>query len=187
MYPKNYRIRKLPFIMIGLILTILMSAATASAAPKEHGAKTSPPPISDSVTRYFPGTTTGSATSGTDSSGNMQSMGSDFDPNHQYLATGNVTIGSPGNGNIHYSGSTYASVIVDSISISLTVQRWTGSSWVDVAYSPFWVRFDSPFIGEGTDTVQPRGYYYRVIGYHSVAHNGVTENGTTVGSYYLVN
>lgn len=62
------------------------------------------------------------------------------------------------------------------------LQRWNGSNWVDLGS---WFSEDyNTYRVDGLKNLQvARGYYYRVMGEHSLTHNGVTEPDTPALSY----
>ncbi|MDI6710677.1 MAG: DUF6147 family protein [Bacillota bacterium] len=91
----------------------------------------------------------------------------------QYLACGISTLDFSGNTALCY-GRTEAQQVVDYIAVTVTLQRWNGSSWVNVASYPFSKSNTSVVEGYKGVTVT-RGYQYRVKSFHKVTHDRVTE------------
>ena len=91
----------------------------------------------------------------------------------QYLAFGSSSLDFSGTTALCY-GCTEAKQVVDYIAVTITLQRWNGSRWENVASWPF-SKYNT-FSVEGYKGISvARGYYYRVQGFHKVTHNGVTE------------
>lgn len=91
----------------------------------------------------------------------------------QYLAYGSSALDFSGNTALCY-GCTEAKQVVDYVAVTITLQRWNGSRWENVASFPF--SKSNAFSVEGYKGVTvTRRYYYRVKGFHKVTHNGVTE------------
>lgn len=147
---QNWKINRILVITFLCILLLPIPALVQASTETilEKGAKTPPPPQE------------------------MTIQGS-FNPNHKYLEDGYNTITNKGNGRVELWGKTTASQHVHTIGVRFYLERWTGSSWVNV---------DSR-IGSYTDnnyktveayeskSVEP-GYYYRVRTVHWV-HEGV--------------
>ncbi len=94
-----------PFLV--LILTLLMPALFAQAAPESGPAKTASPPVEQSPLTVF-------------------------DPDFIYLENGHAYISSDGDTKVKVAGESTATVHTDKIGVQVTLQRWTGSTWVDV-------------------------------------------------------
>jgi hypothetical protein len=125
--------------------------SAAAAASTETGAKTSPPPIE------------------------MQPQ-SVFNPNHLYLLNGTNSITAQ-TGKVVVSAATMANQVVDSIGITFYVQKWNGSSWVDVGSSyTMGGNQQSTYANDCTQYVEA-GYYYRARTIHWVIENGKYEEG----------
>lgn len=100
----------------------------------------------------------------------------------QYLKDWGCDITSAGGGYINVTGFTQAYQNVDYIMLSLYLQRWDGSKWVDLNG---WT-FDNHNAAkaEGKKALKvAKGYYYRVRATHSLTHGGVTEPQTPAKSY----
>ncbi|MGB9904902.1 MAG: DUF6147 family protein [Desulfotomaculales bacterium] len=102
-----------------------------------------------------------------------------------YLRDGYCWISSPEAGKVTIYGKTSASQAVERILLRLTLQKWNGSAWGDLAswqFEDFYVSSVS-----GSKTVQvSSGYYYRVKGFHQVMENGTSESANSFSGYILV-
>lgn len=87
--------------------------------------------------------------------------------------TGGLTV--KGFRTVNIAGSTNAHQVVDKINLSLLLQRLVGNSWVTVnTYGPISKYNTYTISGSATFSISG-GYYYRVVGSHSVIENGTTE------------
>lgn len=97
-----------------------------------------------------------------------------------YLSRGNATITNPGIGYVGAGASTYATMIVPSISVSACLQVYTNSKWTTVAtFSAS--STNSAYAGVDKLYSVSRGYYYRVYSVHTAY--GETNFGATSGIY----
>lgn len=151
-----------------LVLSIILLWITAlpiqgeAASPIEPGALTAPPP--DLV---HPLTL--------------------FDPNYSYLERGAGYISELSNGRINIWGDTSATVHVGEIGVGLTLQRWTGKEWIDVANGTPSVDSDSAYAYQSHIlTSVAKGYYYRTKSTHWIIHGKVYESGTRYSGSILL-
>lgn len=72
-------------------------------------------------------------------------------------------------------GITTALFSVDELSVTPYLQRWTGSSWVNVTSRTYTDSNTSQVEGMYSYSVS-RGYYYRVKCYHSASDGGIDES-----------
>ena len=100
-----------------------------------------------------------------------------FDPSYTTLDDGSGSISPYGSSGISISGSTYAKRNADSIGVTATLQRWTGSSWSSVGSVTSIDENDSSVSTGKTFSSLSKGKY-RVRTSHWTTHNGVYENGT---------
>ncbi|MFU1793018.1 hypothetical protein ACM1RC_04045 [Paenibacillus azoreducens] len=121
---------------------------SASSAVKEPGALTSPPPQE------------------------FNSLG--ISGNYKYLAAGNAYISAIGNGKLSVNADTTATTTVDTIQAHVVLQRYTGTSWVDVNSTTFSRNSTDFVVGDAVFT-GVKGFYYRVACTHSVSKNGYYE------------
>ncbi|OZB95211.1 hypothetical protein [Paenibacillus sp. XY044] len=80
--------------------------------------------------------------------------------------------------------TTYAKQSVDKIGADLTLQRWTGSAWVDVETRPFMDTGNS-FVSADSSFTVTTGYYYRAKAYHYVYKGTAFEQTTTYSQEVL--
>lgn len=116
-----------------------------SSAVKEPGALTSPPPQE------------------------FNTFG--ISGSYKYLAAGNAYISAIGNGQISVNADTTANTTVDTIQAHVVLQRYTGTSWVDVTSTNFTRNSTDYVVGDAVFT-GIKGFYYRVVCTHSVTKNG---------------
>ncbi len=103
----------------------------------------------------------------------------------QYLRDWNCSLTLSGGGNINLTGYTRAYQNVDYIMVKLYLQRWNGSTWVDLGGWPFEKYNASKAEGlKGLNVLQ--GYYYRIRAEHSLTHNGTTESAKSYSDSYYV-
>ncbi|WP_166245444.1 hypothetical protein [Paenibacillus turpanensis] len=109
-----------------------------------------------------------------------------FDPGHEYLDQGSVSIKDNGNQSLTVGVVTEATTDVSTIGAVIYLERWTGSKWVSagsgttISGSEKWY-----FSGESVVQVES-GYYYRARVVHFIKHSGVYEQGESVSDYILV-
>lgn len=104
----------------------------------------------------------------------------------QYLQDWNCNLIPSGGGYINITGFTQAYQNVDYIMVRLYLQRWNGSSWVDLASWPF-ERYNASK-AEGAKGLQVlTGYYYRARAEHSLTHGGTTESAKSYSNSYYIN
>lgn len=101
-----------------------------------------------------------------------------FDPDFDYLESGGGYISYVGNQKVLISGETMGTVHVDMIGVQITLQRWTGTAWVDVYSTPNVVSSQSAYVYKDAVVGVSEGYYYRVKTTHWTKHGNTTEEGT---------
>ncbi len=105
-----------------------------------------------------------------------------------YIKSGNSLIELLPNSTLRVNGSTNAYVSVNTIRVTLQLQQWSPSKnqWVDaLAISPA-VNYDSNSISYSSQIKVTSGYSYRVKAQHSVSHNGIIEQLTSVSNQIYV-
>ncbi|GAA0363828.1 hypothetical protein [Bacillus horti] len=91
-------------------------------------------------------------------------------------------------GKVRISGFSTATQRVDAIGIQLTLQQWTGSTWIDVYRSRNTSSSSSSNTYEDYEVEVSKGYYYRSISYHWIEQGRIREEGTlTTGSIFIPN
>ncbi|GIO31255.1 MULTISPECIES: hypothetical protein [Paenibacillus] len=131
---------------------------SASSAVTEPGALTPPPP---------------------ETYNNMSLNG-----NYLYLADGNANISAIGDGKLSVNAQTTATTVVDVIKADVTLQRFTGTGWVNVNSNLF-SRNSSDFVTGDAVFVGVKGFYYRIACIHSINKNGVFEQKITYSGSVL--
>lgn len=147
--------RKIALLGISMVLLLMAFFPNQGQAayPLEQGALTTPPPdLIQPLTL--------------------------FDPSFTYLERGAGYISELSNGKINIWGDTAATVYVDKIGVALTLQRWTGSEWVDVISGTAATDSNSAYTYQSHIlTSVSRGYYYRTKSSHWIIHGTVYESG----------
>jgi len=102
-----------------------------------------------------------------------------------YLQDWSCSLIPSGGGKINLTGYTRAYQNVDYIMVKLYLQRWNGSSWVDLGGWTFEEYNASKVEGlKGLEVL--KGYYYRVRAEHKLIHDGTTEPAKSFSdSYYI--
>lgn len=146
-----------------LVMALILPASAQALGGTGSGAKTSPPP------------------------GSVVVYSSTFDPNHKYLRDGVTVLSNAESGKASVTGTTTSSVKVDTIGVKWKIERWTGSSWVEVVSTPDYTDSNTTLVAAGLSSKVTSGYYYRVISTHWVIKSGVREEGTRTSDSYLIN
>ncbi|WP_019537560.1 hypothetical protein [Paenibacillus ginsengihumi] len=144
--------------------TLLVSMFSAQFAAAQQIARTSSPPNDE-----FPIT-----------------INSAFDPDYEYLFTGGTSVADAGNGKASITGYSMATQRVDSIGVQVTLQQWTGSTWIDVYRSPKTVNSSSANTYANHEVEVAEGYYYRSKSYHWIEHGDTKEEGTLYSGSILI-
>ncbi|OPX87846.1 MAG: hypothetical protein A4E53_02344 [Pelotomaculum sp. PtaB.Bin104] len=100
----------------------------------------------------------------------------------QYLQDWGCDLTSGGGGYINISAFTRAYQDVDYIMARLYLQRWNGSSWVDLASWPY-ENYNTSYVSGVKGLQVLGGYYYRTRAEHSLTNDGITEPATPARSY----
>ena len=103
-----------------------------------------------------------------------------------YLQDWDCNLIPSGGGKINITGFTKAYQNVDYIMVRLYLQRWNGSSWVDLGSWPY--ERSNASKAEGVMGLEVlKGYYYRVRADHRLTHNGTTESAKSYSASYYIN
>ena len=70
-----------------------------------------------------------------------------FDPDYEYLEKGQGYLTDQGNRKVNLWGESYGTERMDNIGVQLTLQRWTGTVWVDVYYGASVIESDAAYVG----------------------------------------
>lgn len=155
--------QKLFLVFVVVAAIIIPGQAFASEASTIPLAKTAPPPPPREIA---PATV--------------------FDPNYDYLEKGGGYI-SYQNKKANIWGETFGVKRADKIGVQLTMQRWTGSAWIDVYTGKNTEDSDSAYIYQShNDLTVLSGYYYRTKSYHWVKVGSKIEDGTRYSSSVLI-
>ena len=99
-----------------------------------------------------------------------------------YLGNGRSSITRTSNSLISISGSTNATQQCDKVRLTLYVERSTSYSTGYGTYKTYTYSADNAYnlVKEISNIPVEKGYYYRVVGVHSVTENGTTETTNSV-------
>ncbi|MFC4778911.1 DUF6147 family protein [Paenibacillus sp. GCM10023252] len=154
----QFMFKQQPFTA-SLVVIVLLFILLPTAVQASGSALTAPPPPSSSTDSIF-------------------------NSNHVYLDSGSSSI-SKGAGQATIAGSTYANRVVDTIGMTLYLQRWTGSIWVDVGSGTPLSKANATSHTGSVIRATDAGYYYRTRAVHTITEGGVTETGETFSSSVL--
>lgn len=144
------------------ILTVLSPETSASSTSKGGKFALTPPPPNVSLFGFF-------------------------NPNHDYLLDGWNTISALGSGRVKLSGTTLAVSNVDTVGIQMTLQRWTGTSWISVYPGPSGTNNNDDSVSQEYTYQGVAGYYYRIVSSHWIYEGAVYESGSITGGSILAN
>lgn len=87
--------------------------------------------------------------------------------------------------NLYLDGSSTATDIIDQLTLTLYLQRWDGSQWVDVNS---WVfnKYTAKSIHDGTYASYTSGNYYRTRAVHFAKNGSQTDTQNSTSSYIYV-
>lgn len=98
----------------------------------------------------------------------------------KYFANGGGNITVTGHRQVMITGDTVARQTVDSVKVTIHLQRLEGGSWVTIAsYGPT-VKYNTYFVSANRTYSVAGGYYYRMRGSHTVIENGEFESAASV-------
>ena len=86
---------------------------------------------------------------------------------------------------LYLDGATTATDIIDQLTVTLYLQRWDGSQWVDVNN---WVfnKYDAKSLYDGTFANYTHGNYYRARAVHFAKDNSQTDTQSSTSSYIYI-
>lgn len=148
-------------VLISALLIFGLLFSGQVSASSNNGAKTEPPPLEVNPSTIF-------------------------DPDFKYLDDGSGYISDLGNEKVNVWGQTLGTRRVDTIGVQLTLQRWTGSEWLDVNTGANSTFQDSSYAYFSKDINVVEGYYYRVKSKHWIVYDDVKEEGFQYSNSILI-
>lgn len=109
-----------------------------------------------------------------------------FDPGFKDLESGGGAITDLGGGTIRVNGQTNATKYVDTIGVRTIIQKWDGSSWLDVYTSSDATNSNNISIYVSYQLAVTSGYYYRVQSVHWTVKDRIMEQGIRYSSSILI-
>jgi hypothetical protein len=113
----------------------------------------------------------------------MQPMG--FFSGYTYLDQGDSSILDNGNQSVNISASTVAKGTVESLGVTVTLQKYTGSVWIDVGSATTMSKSNDYYFSNTVTKATVSGYYYRAHTVHWVSNRGLYEQADRYTSYIL--
>ena len=105
---------------------------------------------------------------------------------NSYLMQGFIKITNNGNGIVGIGGSTDCFVTSDVVKLNIYLERSKGDSNFSSYKSFEYTAYNTYTLGKSFNYVVPKGYYYRLRGYHYASKNGVGENlGSRTNGIYI--
>lgn len=95
------------------------------------------------------------------------------------------SISNPSGSDLGIAGSSTANTIVDQMTLTLYLQQWDGSQWVDINSWTF-NEYSTTYINKGINYTCTAGYYYRTRGVHTAIKGTQTETQNSTTSYIYV-
>jgi len=86
---------------------------------------------------------------------------------------------------LYLEGTTISNYLSDQIGLTLYLQKWDGTQWVDVQNWPF-TKYNAKSIIEGTRTSYQHGNYYRTRAVHYIEYDSQSETQYSTSSYIYV-
>ena len=90
------------------------------------------------------------------------------------------------NGTVNISGFSEATNSFSLIQVTVYLQKWNGSAWVDIANASNSAN-NNYYISIAKDVSIVRGYNYRVRATHYISNSGTNESKSSTSSYITVN
>ncbi|MCM3783779.1 hypothetical protein M3231_12415 [Neobacillus mesonae] len=105
---------------------------------------------------------------------------------YNYLTGYGSTVNRSGSG-MMMSGYTRTGLIAGFISLDITLQKWTGSSWINVKSINKSAENSNTIDNSLIVNSEESGYYYRTFSTHTARVNGTIEKATTYSNNFLLN
>lgn len=87
--------------------------------------------------------------------------------------------------NLYIEGSTVANYLSDQVKLTLYLQKWDGSQWVDVRSWSF-TEYNAMSITEGAIAEYQYGNYYRTRAVHYIKYDTQVETQNSTSSYIYI-
>ena len=86
---------------------------------------------------------------------------------------------------LYLEGSTVSNYLSDQVKLTLYLQKWDGSQWIDVQSWPF-TKYNVKSITEGAKASYQHSSYYRTRAVHYIKYGSQTEIQNSTSSYIYV-
>jgi hypothetical protein len=86
---------------------------------------------------------------------------------------------------LYLEGSTVSNYLSDQVKLTLYLQRWDDSQWIDVKSWSF-TKYDAKSVTDGANASYQHGNYYRTRAVHYIKYGSQTETQDSTSSYIYV-
>lgn len=86
---------------------------------------------------------------------------------------------------LYLEGSTVSNYLSDQVKLTLYLQRWNGSQWIDVQNWSF-TKYNAKSITDGANSSYQHGNYYRTRAVHYIKYDSQAETQNSTSSYIYV-
>lgn len=86
---------------------------------------------------------------------------------------------------LYLEGSTVSNYLSDQVKLTLYLQKWNGSQWVDVQSWPF-TKYNAKSVTDGANANYQHGNYYRTRAAHYIKYDSQTETQNSTSSYIYI-
>ncbi len=86
---------------------------------------------------------------------------------------------------LYLEGSTVSNYLSDQVKLTLYLQKWNGSQWVDVQSWSF-TKYNAKSVTDGANANYQHGNYYRTRAVHYIKYVSQTETQNSTSSYIYV-
>jgi len=87
--------------------------------------------------------------------------------------------------NLYLEGSTVSNYLSDQVKLTLYLQKWNGSQWIDIQSWPF-AKYNAKSVTDGANASYQHGNYYRTRAVHYMKYGSQTETQNSTSTYIYV-
>lgn len=86
---------------------------------------------------------------------------------------------------LYLQGTTISNYLSDQVSLTLYLQKWDGSQWIDVKSWPF-SKYNVKSVTDGSNTSYQNGNYYRTRAVHYIKYGSRSETQNSTSPYIYI-